>query len=145
MSEEPKIQAEPASNANNPKRKLIYAIIWYGLIVIVYCLLMYGVISQPPIDFYRLFEYTFFLGVILLSTILVSKDLFSRPEVRRSPLWIVLAVICWGIFIFPVVTHSPIDYTLLFAYTIVFAVCIYYQVKPATPKRKRTGMEDTNQ
>jgi hypothetical protein len=94
VSEESNIQAESASKAANPKRKLIYMIIWYGLISIVYCLLVYGVISQPPIDFYRIFEYTFFFAVVLLSSILVSKDLFSKPEVLRSPLWIVLAVLC---------------------------------------------------
>lgn len=143
MSEdESNIQTKPTPNANGSRRRLIYSSIWYVLITIVYGLLVYGVITQSPIDFYRIFEYTFFFAVVLFSSVLLNKGLFSRPEVLRSRLWIAIAVVCWGVFIFPVVTRPPIDYTLLFAYTIVFALCIYYQVKPATSRRKRTNTED---
>lgn len=128
-------------DANNPKRRKILSIAWYILITVLYGLGLYQVFSHAPIDFYRLFEYTFFFVVVLISSVLVSKGLFARASVRNSPLWILIAVICWGFFVYPVFTNPPIDYSQILVYTILFGACIYLQVKGTRADRKRAKGE----
>lgn len=123
-------------DANNPKRRLVLSTAWYILIIALYGLGLYQVFFHAPINFYRLFEYTFLFIVVLVSSVLVSKGLFARAAVRNSPLWILVAVICWGIFVYPIFTNPPIDYSQIFVYTILFGACIYLQVKGTLADRK---------
>jgi hypothetical protein len=127
---------------NNPKRRTLLSTAWYILIVILYGFGLYQVFSHSPIDFYRLFEYTFFFVVVLISSILVSNGLFSKPAVRNSPLWIIVAIISWGVFVYPVFTNPPINYSQIFVYTLIFGACIYMQVKGAAAEKKKAKIED---
>ena len=47
---------------------------------------------------------------------------WSKPLVQRSPLWLILTIFLWGILLYPVVTHFPIDYFALFGYLTSFAL-----------------------
>ncbi len=124
------------------KKRSILSIAWYILLVALYGFGLYQVFSHAPINFYRLFEYTFFFVVVLISSMLVSRGLFARPGVRNSPLWILVAIVSWGIFVYPVFTYSPINYSQILVYTLVFGICIYVQVKGTIADRRNAKNED---
>jgi hypothetical protein len=126
---------------SNTRRGTILSIAWYILIVVLYGFGLFQVFSHAPIAFYRLFEYTFFFVVVFISSLLVSRGLFSRPAVRNSPLWILVAIVSWGFFVYPVFTNPPINYSQIFIYTMVFGICIYAQVKGTLVDRKRAKSE----
>jgi hypothetical protein len=60
---------------------------------------------------------------------------WSKPLVQRSPLWLILTIFLWGIFLYPVVTHSPIDYFALFGYLTSFAFILMLQIKALARER----------
>lgn len=127
---------------SNARRRTILSTAWYILLVMLYGFGLFEVFSHAPIDFYRLFEYSFFFVVVLVSSVLVSRGSFTRPAVRNSPLWILVAIICWGIFVYPVFTNPPINYSQILVYTLVFGACIYLQVKGSIEDRKRAKSEN---
>ena len=84
---------------------------------------------------YKLFAYTACFGGILFVSILGSTGLWSKPLFRRSPLWLMLAILLWGILLYPVVTHFPIDFFALFGYLASFAFVLLLQIKALARER----------
>jgi len=67
MSREgPKIRIVTVFDSDNPKHRKVFTIIWYPLIFVLYGLGIYLVLAHPPIDVYKLFEYTVIFVSILV-------------------------------------------------------------------------------
>jgi hypothetical protein len=92
-------------------------------------------LPHQRLNLYKLFAYTACFGVILFVSILGSTGLWSKPLVRRSPLWLILAIFLWGILLYPVVTHFPIDFFALFGYLASFAFVLLLQIKALARER----------
>jgi hypothetical protein len=116
-------------DSDNPKHRRVFSIIWYSLVVVLFCLAIYRVVMHPPIDYFELFEYTALFGIALFVSILISTGLWSKPLFSRSPLLLVLAVFLWCIILYRVVTHFPIDYFALFGNLGTFAYFLFISMK----------------
>jgi hypothetical protein len=131
----PKIRIITIFDSQNPKHQLVFSLLWYSLVVVLFGLAIYRVMMHHPADFYKLFAYTACFGVILFVSILGSAGLWSKPLFRRSPLWLILTIFLWGILLYPVVTHSPIDFFVLFSYLASFAFVFMLQIKTLARER----------
>ncbi len=125
----PKIWMITIFDSQNPKHRLVFSLLWYSLVVVLFGLAIYRVVMHHPIDSYKLFAYTAYFGVILLVSILGSTGLLSKPLVQRSPLWLILTIFLWGILLYSVMTHFPIDYFALFGCLTSFAFVLLLQIK----------------
>ena len=123
----------------NPKHRRVFSILWYSLVVVLFCLAISHVVMHPPLDYFALFDYSICFVVILFVSILMSTGLWSKPLVQRSPLWLILTIFLWGILLYPVVTHFPIDYFALFGYLTSFAFVLMLQIK-ALARGRNTPM-----
>jgi hypothetical protein len=52
-----------------------------------------------------------------------------RPLFRQSLLLLIPTLLLWGVLLYPVVTHFPIDYFELFGYLASFAIVLTPQIK----------------
>ena len=139
MSREgPKIRIVTVFDSDNPKHRKVFSIIWYPLIFVLYGLGIYLVLAHPPIDVYKLFEYTVFFVSILVISIITSSGLLQKPKVLYSPLWVILTTFLSCIVIYPVLTHPPIDYFNVFVLTACFAFMIFTPIKAIASQRKTT-------
>ena len=66
LREGPKIRIVTVFDSDNPKHRKVFSIIWYPLIFVLYGLGIYLVLAHPPIDVYKLFEYTVIFVSILV-------------------------------------------------------------------------------
>ena len=124
-------------DSSNPKHRRVFSIIWYSLVVVLFCLAIYRVVMHPPIDYFELFEGTALFGVILFVSILVSAGLWSKPLFSRSPLLLVLSVFLWCLILYRVVMHSPIDYFALFGNLGAFAYSLFISMKARARERNK--------
>jgi len=139
MSREgPKIRIVTVFDSDNPKHRKVFSIIWYPLIFVLYGLGIYLVLAHPPIDVYKLFEYTVLFVSVLVISIITSSDLLQKPKVLYSPLWVILTTFLSCIVIYPVLTHPPVDYFNVFVLTACFAFTIFTQIKAIARQRKTT-------
>jgi hypothetical protein len=140
MSREgPKIRTVTVFDSDNPKHRKVFTIIWYPLIFVLYGLGIYLVLAHPPIDVYKLFEYTVLFVSVLVISIITSSGLLQKPKVQYSPLWVTLMTFLSCIIIYPVLTHPPVDYFNVFVLAACFAFMIYTQIKTIARQRKTTG------
>ena len=134
----PKIWMITIFDSENPKHRQVFSIIWYSFVVVFWCLAITLVVMHPPIDTYKLFAYTVFFVGALFGSILVSTGLWKKPLFRRSPLWLMLTIFGWGILLYPVVTHFPIDYLALFVNLASCAFSLRFLIKALTRERKQS-------
>ena len=127
--EGPKIRIVTVFDSDNPKHRKVFTIIWYPLIFVLYGLGIYLVLAHPPLDVYKLFEYTVLFVTILVMSIIISSGLLQNPNVLHSPLWVILSTSLSCIVIYPVLTHPPVDYFNVFMLTACFAFMIFTQIK----------------
>ncbi len=133
----PKIRIITLFDSENPKHRRVFAIIWYSLLLIFYCLAIAFVVLHPPIDSYKLFAYTSFFGLILLTSVLISTGLWSKPIFQRTPLLLIPYVFLICIILYPVVTRSPINYLELFGYLAFFAYTLFNYFKALDRERNK--------
>jgi len=124
-------------DSDNPKHRRVFSIIWYSLVVVLFCLAIYRVVMHPPIDYFELFEYTACFGIILFVSILISTGLWSKPIVRRNPLLLILTIFLWCLMLYREVMHSPTDYFGLFLYVASFAYFLFISRKAWTRERNK--------
>ncbi len=125
-------------DSENPKHRRVFSIIWYSFVVVFWSLAITLVVMQPPIDTYKLFAYTVFFVGTLFGSILLSTGLWKKPLFRRSPLFLMLMIFGWGILLYPVVTHFPIDYLALFGNLAACAFFLRLQIKALVRERKQS-------
>jgi hypothetical protein len=133
----PKITMTLIFDSENPKHRRVFAIIWYSLLVVLFCLAISFVVLHPPIDSYKLFAYTSFFVIIFLMSLLISTNLWSRPIFRRTPLLLIPNIFLTCIILYPLVTHSPIDYLNLFGELSFFAYTVFIFLKALARERSK--------
>lgn len=132
----PEIRIITIFDSQNPRHRLVFSHLWYSLVFVLFGLAIALVVTHSPIDIYKLLAYTAIFGVILFISILVSTGLWTRPLFRRSSLLLIPMIFLWGILLYPVVSHFPIDYLALFGYLASFAFVLVLQIKTLVRERK---------
>jgi hypothetical protein len=138
MSREgPKIRTVTVFDSDNPKHRKVFTIIWYPLIFVLYGLGIYLVLAHPPIDVYKLFEYTVIFVSVLVISIITSSGLLQKPKVLYSPLWVIYDLPELHRHL-PGADAPPVDYFNVFVLTACFAFMIFTQIKAIARQSKTT-------
>ena len=124
-------------NSANPKHRRVFSIIWYSLVVVLFCLAISRVVMHPPIDYFALFEYTACFGILLFVSMLMSTGLWSKPIVRRTPLLPILTIFLWCLLLYREVMHTPPDYFGLFLQVASFAYFLFISMKVWARERNK--------